>query len=604
MDKKDYNRLILKHIEKSFDVVMFIGALIACLASLILYFGSVPIRFAIINMMVGLSALIIFIFRKQSSIEMKVMFTIMVPIILGVDTFTAVGFYSGTTTLILISNAIAVLFLSRKGSIFIAALSMLVMSGLWIWSIVTGFQLNMEMTPVIWITQMLTMLLFIGIFHVSVNALRHYLLENIEELETAVERTYHLAYFDQLTGAYNQNMFMTLMNALAEKSTLKGYMVVFSLKSLNMINAIYGKNIGDEVLVEVVQCFKKILVKNETFARVGGNEFTLWMEHEDRDTFVQRIEEIEIDLLKIFSMSDMRKKIEYFIGFAPLDSSEISVMDAYDHMMMALTYAKYSQGDNIIGYDETFQEHLHRLSTLREILRDAVVEGSFDLNYQAKVDALTGKVIGVEALARWQTKDFGFISPVEFIPLIEQMRLSNEFGRVIVKKAFSDYKKLCEKYGEGLSLSVNIAPSFLMHERFAEFLKVMIAESQVPTNKLILEITESTVIEDVKSVNEVLKPLRDIGVRISLDDFGSGYSSLNYLSSLLVDELKIDKSLVDQILNNERSKILLATIIQLSKQYELSLVAEGVEEERQKDMLVEMGCSMIQGYLYSKPEAL
>lgn len=604
MDHKDYNHRILKNIEKSFDIIMPISAVITWVMGLVLYFGAAPVRFAMINMLVGLFLLSIFTFRKHISIEMKIMSTILLPIILGIDTFTDGGFYSGTTTLILISNVVAVLFLSRIRSFFIAVLSIVVMIGLWIWSSRTGFKLNVELTPMIWVIQILTMLLFIGIINIAVYALRHYLLENIGELETAVDMTYKLAYFDQLTGLYNQNMFMTQMETSAKEGTMEGYMVVFSLKSLNMINAIYGKTTGDQVLVEVAKCFNESLSDKEIFARVGGNEFVLWTEQADGAMLDRRIDHIRAEVDKKFSMQDIRKKVEYYICFAPLDTSEMSVLSAYEHMMLALTYAKHSRDDNIVGYDKIFQERIHRLSTLRELIRDAVTEGSFHLNYQAKVNALKGNVIGVEALARWQTEALGSISPVEFVHLTEQMNLANDFGRVIVKKAFADYKRLCDKYGEGITLSVNIAPSFLMHSKFVEFMQWMIESSDVPTDKLILEITESTVIEGVKGVNEVLKPLRDLGVKISLDDFGSGYSSFNYLASISVDELKIDKTLVDQICHSDRSRILLSTIIQLSKQYELSLVGEGVEEERQRDMLVEMGCPIIQGYLYSKPEDL
>ena len=300
----------------------------------------------------------------------------------------------------------------------------------------------------------------------------------------------------------------------------------------------------------------------------------------------------------------IKKKLEFYISYADF----IYGIDNYDTCLQKATLTlAYSKDHNILepsSYKDALDVELRRKELLKDLVGDALNNDEFKLYYQAKYDSRTQKVIGVEALARWLHKDLGFISPTEFIPIIESLNMSKEFGEFIIKKACLEYKQLKEKYNESLSLSVNISPSHIVEDSIIKTILDSLKEYHIPTRKFIVEITEEIMIEGIDKVLPIVDILRSKNVKISLDDFGTGYSSLNYLTQLSLDELKIDKTFVDQIGKKEGIKYLLENIIRLSDQFKLDIIAEGVETIEQLDVLNELGCYHIQGYYYAKPEPL
>lgn len=604
MYKKDYEKLILKRIDKNFDKVMPVGSVVAFGSAVAIYMSSIPNIFAIADIVIGLIFVLIYINRGGIKTEIKILVTIIIPIVLGIFSFLDGGFSSGTVTLILMSNAIAVLFLSKRKSAAIAILSLVSLFALWMWTISVSFNPVTLPNTAMWIIQILTIVLFLIVYQVAVYTIKNHLLENIVELEEAVEMTYSLAYYDQLTGLPNQNLFTEKIERCIEKGVQKGYLVLFSLKSLNVINSVYGMDIGNRVLVEVVRCLDKIKEADEILARVGGNEFLVWIEEAHWNEMDKNLDKVITSFFNEFEIEEVRSSIEYFVCYARFDSTSETIESVYQKVHVALTYAKEQDSIEMIAFDENFEALIRRKSDLRKLLKIGIENKEFELYYQTKVDATTEDILGVEALARWHTEVYGVIGPDEFIPMTEDMNLVVEFGMITVDKALSDYPSLCKKYGQDITISINISPTFLKYEGFSDYMITMIRDSGIRYDRIILEITEEIIIESIEVVNAKLKTLRSHGIKISLDDFGTGYSSLNYLSMLTVDEMKIDKALVDHICDDERSGILLETIIHLSKQYEMMLVAEGVETKAQRDKLIDVGCNIIQGYYYSRPEPL
>lgn len=602
MIQKNYNDMILTRIEVSFDKLIPISGIVALLSSIIIYFSQLSIKFAFIDGSFGIIFLLMAIFREKINIENKIMMTIMAPITIGFLSFLDGGFSSSLITLLSISNVVAVLFLSKKKSYSVAFISIIGLMTLCCWSSCNHINPLISIGIAKWFIQILTFVLYLLILHNIIYAVRKYLFENIKELEKSIENIFKLAYFDNLTDLPNQFMFKKQLYKKIENRDVNGVLVFFSIKNLNLINSVYGESIGDIVLVETAKIFLSLKGKNDILARISGNEYAFWLDQ--FENINERISYIENEFQTRFHLENMTQKIEFYIGFTYYNCSNDSIIDSYQKAGMALTFAKIHQKNEIIAYDHTLDEIIRYEETVKEKLVEALKADEFKLVYQSKVNAISGEVMGVEALARWNNNFLGEVPPFIFIPLLEKINLSVSFGEFVVKRAFSQYKGLCKKYHNKVKLSINISPSQLISRGFIEFIEAEINEYQINPENIILEITESIIIEGIEQVSELIESLKKIGVKISIDDFGSGYSSLNYLTKMDIDELKIDKSFVDQIGKNEKINIMLNLIVQLANAYKLDVVAEGVETKAQLDMIIGIGCNVIQGYYYSKPEEL
>lgn len=338
-------------------------------------------------------------------------------------------------------------------------------------------------------------------------------------------------------------------------------------------------------------------------AKVGGNEFAIWIDHLAQDACFRTFSTLINDLKD--RNNPLKKKLEFHASFTIFTYGEESFDAAYQKALLTLTYAKSNHLDGLLLlYNDQLAFHFKRKERIKDLLEKAMTQGEITLHYQGKVDARTHDVVGLEALARWTSPELGRVGPNEFIPIIESMNLSAVFGDFVINQVGQDFKRLQKKYHDLVSVSLNISPSHIIDPAIIGTMEVALETYQIPPDQIIIEITEDIIIKGLDEVKPILKALRAMKLKISLDDFGSGYSSLNYLCQLDIDELKIDKSFVDQIESSGRIHILIENIIHLSKQLQVNVVAEGVETKAQNDLLNSLGCYIIQGYYYSKPEAL
>ncbi|MEA1975610.1 MAG: EAL domain-containing protein [Bacillota bacterium] len=602
MIRKNYNNMILIRVEKSFDKIIPFAVIGSWLSAITIYFSEIPKDFVCLDILLGLGFLYMGIRRKQLIMEIKIMMTVLMLIFIGIFSFLDGGFSSAAITLFIISNSVAILLLSKKRSIIISFIVIGVFLSLWFISFNELFGTTNSISISKWIVQFISFFLYIFIMHILNFAIRNYLLENIIELEDSMELTYKLAYYDSLTGLANLEMLKKYLNKRINSSLENGYIVCVSLKNLNLINSIYGNAIGDEVLKEVANLLLQIKEHSEFVARVSGNDFVVWVENVSQGILINRLKLLKRKFYKQFRVVNMTKKVEFYISYSECKKEDI-IEESYDKAMLALTYAKLHDNTKFVAYDQALEDIVRYEETLKEELKIAILSNEFELYYQNKVNAKTGLIKGVEALARWKSKSFGVIGPSEFIPIIEKNNMSIIFGELIIRKAFTEYEALCKKFNnKELIMSLNISPIHLNSDKFTIFTDIITKEFEINPKFIILEITEAVLLESNNIIVDRIRDLRALGFRISLDDFGTGYSSLNYLNKFDIDEIKIDKSFVDQIEDYKTSDALLKTIINLSKEYELDLVAEGVETEEQCDYLVKLGCYIIQGYYFSKPE--
>lgn len=602
MIRRDYDAMILKRIEKSFDRIMPVCTSVAWISAVLIYFSSIPKYFVVFNSIIGLICLIIALFHDKMAIDLKITITIIIPIVIGILSFLDGGFASAGILLLIVSNVVAVMFLSKKRSIVIGVISVAIFIGLYVYVLLNPDLMRKEINYTVWIIHLLVFTLFLLILHTVVYSIRDYLLESIKELEDSVEQTYNLAYYDGLTGLPNLNNFK---RSLAEKkgNEATGFLVILSIKNLNLINSIYSEEVGDEVLIRISKIFSDIKADEELLARIGGNEFGLWLDEEKLSMFHWKMKRYKEYFYNRFNMHDMPYRVEFNTSYMK-HYSDTPIEDTYHKAKLALTYIKTHTDHGMVTYDANLENHLREDVIIKERLKKALIGKHFRIYYQTKVNAVTGAIVGVEALARLKDFDDDAITPAQFIPVLEKMHASVEFGEMIIRQVFKDFNGLCEKYGRSIKVSINISPSQLIDRTFVDFIYHEVVQHDLLPWQVVLEITEEIMIEDIEVVQGVLKNLKSLGFELSLDDFGSGYSSLIYLLKLDIDELKLDKSFVQQLEVNDRVDQMVEMVIKLAKNYGLKIVAEGVETKVQSEKLLYMGCEVFQGYYYSRPEPL
>lgn len=594
---RDYNVLIQNRVDKSFNIILGIAGGIAFIAAIILWFADFY-EYAILNCLTGLALLVFFIFAKKLKTIYKIFILIIEIGQIAIASYIGGGFDSAFLTLLIITNIIAVLFLNKRQSMLVSAISVMIVFSLVFFLI---NQISVEEIIISWGLHLNSFVLLLFVLHISSRSIKGFLIENIEGLEDAIGRRDRLVYYDTLTGLPNTSKFKLDVNSRIKAGKIEGYILLFNLRSLSLINTTHGESYGDQALVKTGTTLEKHFEKG-IVARVGGNEFAVYVDHLREEDLIQKFGQFVL-ALKAESIV-LNKKLEYFAAYNRFNHRDMSFDTAYQKTALTLTYAKDHHINDLISYNDKLEASVLREEAIKEAVGEAIRHEHFKLYYQPKIETKTEIVSGVEALARWYDPVIGTISPNEFIPIIEALNLSIEFGNFVIERACMDYAELQKAYNQDITVSVNISPSHIVYSDIVQTIKSAMTRYSIPEGKLIIEITEDIMIEGIKRVKPILNRLRSLGARISLDDFGSGYSSLNYVTQLVLDEMKIDKSFIDQITSSKSINILLESIMDMAEKFNVMVVAEGVETMEQKNMLDQLGCHLIQGYLYAKPEPL
>lgn len=427
------------------------------------------------------------------------------------------------------------------------------------------------------------------------------------DLISQEERIRHYAYFDQLSGLPNSNKFKEHVSRRMAQDIKKGYLVLMDIKDFKAINSVYGSIYGDTIIHMIGEVLSREELRpldESMVARFNGNEFAAWLENWTMAHLEEALANYKALLQKTLKENGMEAHLDFYLSVSEYAIDGRDFDTCYQKATIALQHAKESGETALRKYEPELFEILEREETVKALAETALEEDEFVLYYQNKVDLIENKIVGVEALARWHSHTLGPVSPAVFIPAISKANLMTEFSTYVFKKALDDFPKLQAKFHEDLTLSVNISPIFFLKQHFVSFVLSEIEARNINPSQVILEITEDTFISEFELIQSKVKELRAGGVRISLDDFGTGYSSLNYLTSIHFDEIKIDKAFIDFLSHDHRALALLKNIVEVARIFDYKVVAEGVETSEQVEKLASVGCYMIQGYLYSKPEPL
>jgi diguanylate cyclase (GGDEF)-like protein len=417
----------------------------------------------------------------------------------------------------------------------------------------------------------------------------------VQELKTRLDIAKHAARHDDLTGALNRPGFVEELTARLSRDRQHQNVLMIDLDRFKTVNDTLGHSAGDDLVRKICTGIQAVIPADAVLARLGGDEFGVIVEAATQ----VGLETICTNILTVCG------RARYILGHEVQVSASIGVarqggahseMELMRQADLAL-YAAKREGRNRFRVFDTVLDRVtkYRLS-IENGLERALRAGELKMVYQPIVKATTAEILGFEALIRWDSPEHGSISPTEFIPVAEETGLILDIGDWITRQALRD----CRRWG-GLYVSINLSTRQFLRHNVGDRILRYAAEADVAPEQIQIELTETAIIDDVERADYNLKIMRAAGVRVALDDFGTGYSSLTYLKQFAIDCIKIDKSFVDNITRDRQSAVIVASVAKLACSLGMSVVAEGVETEDQRKLLIAAGCATLQGYYFGKP---
>lgn len=409
-----------------------------------------------------------------------------------------------------------------------------------------------------------------------------------------------LVFTDPLTGLGNQRRFVDKVERLkAERAEDPAPFAIgiVDLDGFKPINDLFGRRAGDHILMQVAMRLRAAMDPQSTVTRLGADEFGVLLPMTFSEQAVDQQAQMLIEILSApYDVGDRTARLSASVGCA-LYFGDQSAEDLISKAETALYHAKRSGRGRVVVYTHQMEEAAKRVTRIEQALRRAVAAGEVEPHFQPIVDLRTRETIGFEALARWTDQDLGVVPPNVFIPIAEERGIIGALSQLALRKA----TLAARDWPEHLFLSFNLSPSQLVDQNTGLHIQSILAETGFDPHRLEIEITETGMMTDPISAEKIVDDLRAVGIRISLDDFGTGQSSLGRLRDFHFDKLKIDRAFVASILEDRPSQHIIRAILAMCEGLNMKVVAEGIETEAQAEMLLGFGCRGGQGYLFGRP---
>ena len=420
------------------------------------------------------------------------------------------------------------------------------------------------------------------------------------------QKLVQLANYDSLTHLPNRTMLQSRLKSALELSSHKNTMLAvlhINIDHFKRINDTFGYSVGDHLLKQIATRLKTCSPKSDFVSRLGSDEFALVLDYIGSD--VNAPSKAAKQILEImahpFALSGHQIYANCSIGISLFPNDASDVEDLLRQANIAMHHAK-SQGDGQFRYYSKDMDvcGLEKIQ-LEGRIRQAVAKQEFLFHYQPQIDIHTGRVVGAEALLRWNDPESGLIPPLQFIPLLEESGLINQLGSHLLLQACEQGRQWQDEGFRDLTVSINLSARQFEDPNLLSMVEQILSDTGFKANNLELEITESTIMGDADKSQRILQALSNMGIRVAIDDFGTGYSSLSYLRSFSLNTLKIDRSFVKEIDIRKDDRAISQSIINMAHNLNMDVVAEGVETQSQSDILKSLGCRVVQGFFYSKP---
>ncbi|MBZ0328765.1 EAL domain-containing protein [Halomonas sp. ANAO-440] len=431
-------------------------------------------------------------------------------------------------------------------------------------------------------------------------------LNDVSERQAYEERLAHSASHDTLTGLANRALLEERLIhhfALSQRQGHTMAVMFVDLDDFKPINDSLGHAIGDRVLVEVASRLSSVMRPGDTLGRLGGDEFVALLPATPHDVQAQMAKRLLKLLARPYRIERHELHLSASIGIAVSSDAVDQPMELIQQADMAMYRAKQQGRNAYQWFTHEITRRVNERLVMRNELQDAIDTQRLQLYYQPLYDP-AHHIVSVEALLRWPHPDRGFVPPSEFIPLAEETGQIMPISRWVLERACLDMRLLDTRGLEGLKVAVNLSPMQFHRSGFLETLRETLGRLSFPANRLELELTEGVLLNDAEEAVEILHALRSMGVEVSIDDFGTGFSSLNYLKHLPISKVKIDRSFVSEVIDSADDASIVQAIISMAHHLGLLVVAEGIETDEQHSLLKEYGCEIFQGFLLARPMPL
>lgn len=435
----------------------------------------------------------------------------------------------------------------------------------------------------------------------EVNELSNYFNKMIEAVNSRENEIKKMAFSDQLTKLPNRKFFLEKLDGVLNENIEKTSVVFIDIDNFKFINDTFGHKVGDEMLIQFTKRLETVIKPNDLLARFGGDEFLILLENPiGKQEVEQWICSLNKLLILPFKIEDMKMDVSFSAGIACYPKDGKTSLELLKHAEMAMYFSKDEVKCSYKFYKEAMNLEVSNFMRIENAMRTAFEFNEFELYYQPQIDLGGNKLRGFEALIRCNSSELGYMSPVDFIPTLEKTGMIIEVGKWILEEACDKINELCSKNIEVL-ISVNVSSIQLMNGDFYQVVKDIISKKAINPKLLELEITETVLIKSYQDVLETLTKIKSLGIKLSIDDFGTGYSSLSYIRTLPVDTVKIDKSFINGLVTEKQDKNLTDIILLMAQKLNLTVVAEGVENNEQLEYLRNNNCDHAQGYYFGKP---